>query len=180
MLTLVPIEQWPRANTNLLVISLDRKTRKYKEQLIRFESDDAVLVQTTNDYLTNTRLLFATDTVEFKKQLAKKLIGNEHYFYLIKAFESDTVQPNVPYRCLIAQQTATYFNHAGTFSVDPEVEHGFIICQQDSKQSPGRLSNAVLAEPNIHSDFVNKQIHLITMMHNYCDHIFKVERLELS
>lgn len=180
MLTLVPIEKWPKANTNLLVISLNRKTRKYKEQLIRFESDEAVLVQNTNDYLTNTRLLFSMDVNEFKKQLAKTLVGNEHYFYLIKAHESETLQANVPYRCLIAEQTATYFNHTGALTVNPEINHGFIICQQDSSQSPGRLSNAVLAEPNIHSDFVNNQIHLISMMRNYCDHIFKIERVELS
>lgn len=163
---LYPLNEWAKANTNLLLIALNKKTRKYSQYLVHLDTEEALVVKYAEDLQANTAKFLALPTGLMQNLFAVKLPGHENYFYQLKIFENDEQLKNLPHLALVAESAFNFFKHKekieSTFG-----QNGYLICEQASQVAAPRLSDAVLSEPQLQRDVIRCQTDLFKLMRNY-------------
>ncbi len=164
---LVPLDKWLTANTNLFVISLNKKTRKYTQRLISLDSETAIPINTSADFLTNAQLLLTMSTKEVTDLFCKKLEGHENYVYALKVFENTTGDVRLPLKALFAELVITHYKNSRR--LDLSQKYGFILTQCVTNPEQAALPMHVLEEPNIHKDVIANQRSVHALLHHYCN-----------
>lgn len=163
----LPLDRWLEANTNLLVLSLNKKTRKYKQYFLSIDEDIAVPINSGQDLIFNTRLLLSENEYDLLQTLNRYMPGDENYIFTLKVFERTDGNPTLPLRALLAQSIVEHFKKLNKYNM--QLEHGFILTQCVSNIDQPSLPKNILEEPNINRDVIAHQRCVHATLNRYCN-----------